>query len=512
MIRHNRKIWKKKLPDSRAVVLQDLSASPGQLLMMSYIGRHLALKHHARLVAYSSRWSEPNIKEDGTYAVMQSYGTSEFWYAWGNESGRAEREKWIQSAREEIRTKNDLMNWQFEGMAFGEDIYETCLAYRQLATIDIVNNLEWIDVLDQALGIYQFWRDFFERFEIKAALVTQLVYIRANILGRMALQRGVAVYTMDGNMLMRADTPRIYGSFFSSSQRLFETLSISEQEDALELAKSRLSERFDGKVGVDMAYSSASAFKPSSGSKRVIRESDRSKIIIFPHDFFDAPHAYGRLPFPDFYEWLTFLGKIARETQYDWYIKTHPDPTELSLKVFDKIIKNFPEFCLLPKETSHHQIIEEGIDYVLTCFGTVGFEYPLFRVPVIQASRINPTMDYRFTYVCQDLEHYRETLMNLDQAKVEFEDRMVYQSYFMHYYYFHVNDLFVSDYHKMIEDLGGAGRKVYFRIYSQFLKEFSVKRHENTRTKLANFIDSNRQFLTMKGPQGNKIDLQEAAE
>ena len=27
--------------------------------------------------------------------------------------------------------------------------------------------------------------------------------------------------------------------------------------------------------------------------------------------------------FPDFYQWLLFLGKVSKKTDYDWYIKTH---------------------------------------------------------------------------------------------------------------------------------------------------------------------------------------------
>ena len=31
------------------------------------------------------------------------------------------------------------------------------------------------------------------------------------------------------------------------------------------------------------------------------------------------------LLFPDFYEWLIYLGQMSEETEYDWYIKNRPN-------------------------------------------------------------------------------------------------------------------------------------------------------------------------------------------
>ena len=55
-------------------------------------------------------------------------------------------------------------------------------------------------------------------------------------------------------------------------------------------------------------------------NKRLIKKNDNVKILIAPHDFFDAVHIYGETLFEDFYEWLNFLGQFSK-TNYDWYIK-----------------------------------------------------------------------------------------------------------------------------------------------------------------------------------------------
>ena len=73
-----------------------------------------------------------------------------------------------------------------------------------------------------------------------------------------------------------------------------------------------------------MRYSSKSAYGEHK-DERLLKESSRIKVFIALHCFFDSPHSYGCNLFPDFYEWLDFLGKISLETDYDWYMKTHPD-------------------------------------------------------------------------------------------------------------------------------------------------------------------------------------------
>ncbi|MFB1022343.1 MAG: hypothetical protein QMC40_06245, partial [Vicingaceae bacterium] len=77
----------------------------------------------------------------------------------------------------------------------------------------------------------------------------------------------------------------------------------------------------------------------------------------------------------DFYEWLCFIGDISEKTNYDWYLKIHPDPLPGTLDNIHEILQNYPRITVIPHLTSHLQLANEGIDFVLTCFGTVGIEY-----------------------------------------------------------------------------------------------------------------------------------------
>ena len=79
--------------------------------------------------------------------------------------------------------------------------------------------------------------------------------------------------------------------------------------------------------------------------------------------------------FPDFYEWLDFICKLSIKTDYEWYIKTHPK-TFLENKIVVKdFVSRYPNIQYLSDEVSHNQLINEGINIVLTVYGSIGLEY-----------------------------------------------------------------------------------------------------------------------------------------
>ena len=96
--------------------------------------------------------------------------------------------------------------------------------------------------------------------------------------------------------------------------------------------------RFSGKIGVDMHYSNKSAYT-NVYKQKLIKKSEKIKILIATHCFFDSPHSYGKNIFPDFYEWLDYLGKISNKTDYDWYIKLHPNYHPLTMNVINHFLK-----------------------------------------------------------------------------------------------------------------------------------------------------------------------------
>jgi hypothetical protein len=81
---------------------------------------------------------------------------------------------------------------------------------------------------------------------------------------------------------------------------------------------------------------------------------------------------------------------------------------------------------LIPSETSHLQLKEEGINFGLTVYGTIGFEYAALGIPVINASLCNPRIRYHFNIHPRTIDEYRIILLNLPDQKLDIDIEEVY--------------------------------------------------------------------------------------
>ena len=203
----------------------------------------------------------------------------------------------------------------------------------------------------------------------------------------------------------------------------------------------------------------------------------------------DSPHSYGNNLFPDFYEWFDFLGKISNETDYDWYIKTHPDFLPGNSEIIDYFIKKYPKFTLIDASTSHHQLIDEGISCALTTYGTIGFEYAALGVLVVNASDCNPHIAYGFNLHPTSVKAYEDIVRNLDGQLLQINQSEVYEYYYMKFIYNSDNWMF-EDYEKTIDELGGYKEQFTSNVYEVWLREWTEEKHRDIGETMSRFIDS----------------------
>ena len=137
----------------------------------------------------------------------------------------------------------------------------------------------------------------------------------------------------------------------------------NEKKIGINFSKKQIKKRFSGKIGVDMNYSEKSAFTKFDKNKKILDTNDRLKVLICTHCFYDNPHAYGGNLFTDFYEWLTFLSKISHKTNYDWYIKPHPDYLPGTIENINIISRQFKRIKLIDQSTSFHQLAKEFLGF-----------------------------------------------------------------------------------------------------------------------------------------------------
>ena len=119
--------------------------------------------------------------------------------------------------------------------------------------------------------------------------------------------------------------------------------------------------------------------------------------------------------------------------------------------------------------------------------GSVGFEYAYMNIPVINASKINPHIDFNFNIHAKNVSHYKKLLINPNLIKVKINKEDILKYYFlMHIYY--TRNWFFDDYEKMQKNVKSQYDD---DLYSYWINnEFSIKKHEEILSIIEKFIDS----------------------
>jgi len=337
-----------------------------------------------------------------------------------------------------ILNKKNIFDFKIDNIQIGIDIYESYLIRYKQPTL-YLDDKNLFKIIKEAIDIYIFWKDYLNKFNVTGVFINQRTYIENNILNRLAMKNKITVYS-GGTLGFIQKFNKNLMTISHTYKKIFDNLPGIEKKFAINFSKLQLKKRLSGAVGVNMTYSTKSAFHKKKISFNF--SSSREKILICTHCFYDNPHPFGGSIFLDFYEWLTFLAKISHITDYDWYIKPHPDYLPGTLETLSIIAKKFKNVHLLNPNTSFHQIAKH-IKYVTTCHGSIAHELPLLGMYVINADKKNPHQAFNFSYTVRSLNDYRNILLNLNLLKKKiFNIKEIYKFYYINYYYFNKNNFF----------------------------------------------------------------------
>jgi len=388
-----------------------------------------------------------------------------------------------------LKSKINVENITINRIYIGDLIYDSYLKIYNEPTIDF--DKKFYRHLKKCISTFIFWEDYFKKNKIKAVITSHSVYISA-ILLRIAAKKNIPVYVSSLTNIYKLSKKNLWAyKEFKKYPNMFSKLKVEQKKNAFLLSKKRLALRFSGKVGVDMHYSTKSAYT-NIYKPKLIKNSDKIKILIATHCFFDSPHSYGKNIFPDFYEWLNFLGKISNKTDYDWYIKLHPDYHPLTMNVINYFIKKYNKLHLLPTDSSNLQIIKEGIDFVLTVYGSIGHEYPLFNIPVINASVNNPHIKYKFNVHPRNLNEYKKILLHLNRINPAINKNKIYEYYYMAYL-FKKDNLSLVNYDQILKYVGGYKFQFTSKVYKYWVLQF--KNNILLDKKIDKFVNNEKSYV-----------------
>lgn len=478
-IEFNKKQWgnKQKCNKNSEVLVEQNNMQPF-IFASSFVANVLADRYDANIYSFGSTGKLKCYTLEKIYQSFNSLGHLNDDYKNIDRSFLEEENNIIKN----INNKNELLNLKYLDISLGEDIYTTYLINRNRPTVDF-NDKYFSKIFSMGLRKAYFWDKYFQNHKVVAVIVSHPCYIKSNVIAKMARKYDIPVYLVGGlNVIRRETTDHINSEKFDKYSEMWNMLSKEEQKKGVLWSKRQLERRFNGEIGVDMSYSKKSSFTTPGSNVSVLEKNSKLKILICTHCFFDAPHCYGDMLFPDFYEWLNFLGKISEKTNYDWYLKVHPDYRPGTLENINLILKKYPKIKFIEPHISHLQLVKDGIDFVLTVYGTVGCEYPLLGVQVINAAK-NPHIAFKFNHHPKTVFEYQNMLLNLENLDLNFDKEDVYKFYYIHHTYgrydsnnYIKDDLIINSYSKLLNDFG------YDNIFkNEIYKEF-IQRSEFNKT------------------------------
>ena len=495
-IRHNRRIWGPecvKTPSGE--VLVEVHPVASTVIAQSYMANFLAKKWDSSIIGYNTGHSNflKKVYSFRIHRIYRSFNVDHFFYMDPSSYQQALANAKAREILNNLKTKKDVEGLKIYDLWIGDLLYDSYLMKYRVPTIDFADP-NFFASLEEALAYYFYWTDYLDTHKVRALVVSHCCYFENGLVVRLCIQRGIPVYQANAAYCHLLDQrhDRAYIEYLHYPEE-FEKLSSKEQEEGIALAKQRLELRFQGKPGVDMHYSTKSAYSAIK-DERLLKNTDKLKILVATHCFFDSPHPFGNGIFPDFYEWLHFLGEVSKQTDYEWYIKTHPDVLPGNVPILQEIVSQYPNFHFLPADSSHNQLIAEGVKVALTVYGTIGSEYAARGLLVLNAGLGNPHVAYPFNLHFDDIDSYKNALLQLNKLSISIETARVYEYYFMHNLN-QAHDWLFTDYKKFVADLGSFNASITSKAYEYFLKGFSNERHGLILKTLSNFVDSKEYLL-----------------
>jgi hypothetical protein len=401
-------------------------------------------------------------------------------------------EKKFKEVFNNLKTKKDLPFLKLENILVGDLFYDTYTRWNAKPTIDL-NSKEFKEHLFKYFQEFYEWLEIFKKKNIESLVVTHPVYNLAIPL-RIAQKFGIPVYIGSINFLQYFDKNRKH-LWDNNYRDNYSLLSYDKKIEALEFSKKKLEIKFnpnqisenDSQNSViqrDIHWGRLDTFSPIR-RKNFLKKNGKPNVVVLAHCFYDSPHNEGDWLFPDFYEWIDYIFKISKVTDYNWYIKKHPASVEQKLndETIYKFVKKYPNIEIL-NDVNNTELLADKVDLILTAWGSAGYEFSYHNIPVILASNSCSYAGYNFTYKPKNLEEFDYAIKNFEKINFSFDKKDIYKFYYNQILTYW--DLY-PNYQKYINGLNSNLAKDD-KIFRNWYKDFSEKEHNKNLNDVNDFV------------------------
>ena len=408
------------------------------------------------------------------FGIYQSLGIRKFFFL---------KEKKFKKRVFYPKIKSQFLNFKYKGVVVGDLIYDSYLRYNYKSSLDLNNNdfkeffIKSINYFDEVIKIFQ-------KFNVKAVFLSHTVYLPAFI-GRFALKKNSDFYCIGITHLIKLSKKEYYIHNHKKYKKIFDSLSLKDKKKGIVSARNEITKRLNGVRSFNMEGLSKSPFHKKI-DKNIIINSSKIKVLVATQCLIDSPHAFGNWLFNDFAEWLEYIGKISKITDYDWYIKPHPNNFRRNKKYVEDYLKRYPKFKLVPQDTSHYSL-KGKIDFVLTNWGNIGMDLALLNIKVINTNANGRFGSFNFNLNPKNFSNYKDCILNLNKYKTfKINKDEILESYFIHNFYFGPNWI-INNYVKEMKKIGWSKKDTTI-IYKYWIDKFQDLEFRNKKKKIINFL------------------------
>ena len=334
-----------------------------------------------------------------------------------------------------VKSKKDLLNYSYDNINFGIDIYESILrGGHHTFNINSLKNFKFFFLFSI---YYSFYKNYFKKNKVDFVLTSHDNYIEFNVLAKISRFYGSKVLLISPRAIVKSDSS--YSQFKIFKKYNFYKKKLDDKSFYKKLkttAKKNLKKKINLGINIDIPYQTLSPFHNKKYQKQILSKNNYN-IMIASHCFYDNPHSYSKLQYPDFWEWLIFLGKISKNSprNFDWYIKSHRDFLPGTNKVLSSFVRLFPNIKIIDPRTSFHQLKQEGLDLVITCYGTVAHEVPLLGIECLNCD-FNPSIKFKFSKTILNKKKIVKYIYSRKKQKNFYINKDIFDFYTLHYLYF----------------------------------------------------------------------------
>ena len=328
-----------------------------------------------------------------------------------------------------LESKKMLIDLSINGIPVGDLLNDTYLRFKPAPTVDL-KNIYMLILLWQAHCNMRRAEAFFSKNRPKLFLTSYSTYIQHGIPVRVALKHGIRIHSF-GNYQEFAKELRMDDWFHARKTDHYaeEFMKMDFQEQRLAAADEGLRTRLSGRVDNATAYMRKSAYVESG----VTVPDVKGAAVVFLHDFYDSPHVYPDMVFPDFWDWACFTIETLTNAGIPFFVKPHPNQIDLSDEVLNKLERLYPDLRMIAPGVTNKQLVDAGMACAITVYGTVAHEMAYMGVSTISCAR-HPHVSFDFCITTGNKEEYAKALHHCTEIKMD-KSSMKKQSlifYYMH--------------------------------------------------------------------------------